>query len=160
MAPCAGVRVRGGDSVKGTRAIKGFVVVGNGATGTPWSGAARRPPARSTYRQREAFGGRAAHLDEARIRHHPQGAAMRTIFGNVPHSVERYANNRAEVCISRPANGNGKCADSNPPGTPNGFSRSMMIPGTTRTRGFQRNRVFLRVFPRLAGNMCTHQHLQ
>jgi putative transposase len=24
-------------------------------------------------------------------------AAMRTIFGNVPHSVERYANNRAEV---------------------------------------------------------------
>jgi putative transposase len=27
-------------------------------------------------------------------------AAMRTIFGNVPHCVERYANNRAEVFTS------------------------------------------------------------
>jgi putative transposase len=51
-------------------------------------------------------------------------AALRSIFGNVTHSVERYANNRAERHISRRANENGKCADSNPHGTPSGFSRS------------------------------------
>jgi hypothetical protein len=42
----------------------------------------------------------------------PITAAMRTIFGNVSHSVEQYANNRAEVSHQ-----------------PNGFSRSMMRSG-------------------------------
>jgi hypothetical protein len=51
---------------------------------------------------------------------------MRNIFPHVTHIVERYTNNRAEPHISRPANENGECADSNPPGTRNGFSRSMM----------------------------------
>ena len=53
-------------------------------------------------------------------------AAVQTIFGKVTHSVERYANNWSKLPISRLANANGKCADSNLPGTPNGFSHSMM----------------------------------
>jgi transposase-like protein len=53
-------------------------------------------------------------------------AAMRSIFSNVTHRVERYANNRVETRISRRANGNDKCADSNLPSTHNVFSPSMM----------------------------------
>jgi hypothetical protein len=55
---------------------------------------------------------------------------MRTIFGNVPHGVERHANIEPKSHISRPADGNGKCADSNLRGRHNAFSRSMMRSGT------------------------------
>jgi DDE domain len=59
-------------------------------------------------------------------------AAMRNIFGDVTHIVDRYANNRAERShISQPANGNGKWADSNLLGTRNDFPRSTMLSGTS-----------------------------
>ena len=54
-------------------------------------------------------------------------AAMRSIFSNVTHRVGSGTPTIAsKPRISRRANGNGKCADSNLPGTHNVFSPSMM----------------------------------
>ena len=53
-------------------------------------------------------------------------AAMRSIFSNVTPRVERCANNRVEASHQPTRKRNGKCADSNLPGTPNAFSPSMM----------------------------------
>jgi hypothetical protein len=49
---------------------------------------------------------------------------MRTIFGNVTHCVERFANNRLEASHQSTRQRQPKCADSNLLSTPKGFSPS------------------------------------
>ena len=52
-------------------------------------------------------------------------APVGTIFGNVTHGGSDTPTIESKLPISRPANANGKCVDSNLPGTPNGFFHFM-----------------------------------